>query len=238
MNKIIRMIALVGVLFSSLTVYSSEIERYEVDVKDFQELKVIDAVNVVYRYNPDSIGKAVFETTREMAPEILFVPSPGKLEIQLATRKGEYDGLPTITVYSNFISKVENDGDSTVTIHNPQPNAKIKLRLVGNGKIIAEQLQTSLLEASIDTGNGTLIVSGKSTAAKLSCTGSGKLLTESLATEEATCKLIGTGYITCDVRDRLTVSGMGTGTIYFSGMPEIKKKMALNIKILPLKMEE
>jgi len=233
MNKISHPLILLALLLGALTSQAAT-DRYEVDVKDFQELKVTDGINVTYRHVPDSAGKAVFITTPEMAQEILFVPSPGKLEIQLATRKGKYEKLPTVTVYSNFISKVENDGDSTVRVLAPQPNAKIKLRLVGNGKLIADQIQTNLLEASIDTGNGTLVVSGKAPNAKLSSTGSGKLLADNLATETTSCKLLGTGSITCDVKETLTISGMGTGTIYFNGMPEIKKKMALHIKCVPL----
>lgn len=175
MNKISRIATLLTLLVTVFSAYG-QIDRYEVEVKDFQELKVTDGINVTYRHVPDSVGKAVFEATPKMAQEILFVPSSGKLEIQLATRKGQYTGVPTVTVYSNFISKVENDGDSTVRVLSPQPNAKIKLRLVGNGKLIADQVETNLLEASIDTGNGTLVVSGKAPNAKLSSTGSGKLL--------------------------------------------------------------
>ncbi len=49
--------------------------RYELDVKDFSELKVTDGINVDYVCNPDSAGKAVFFATPDIASQILFVPN-------------------------------------------------------------------------------------------------------------------------------------------------------------------
>ena len=62
------------------------LSRYELDVKDFTELKVFDGVNVNYVCNPDSVGRAVFIATDELASALMFNNTKGRLEIQVASK--------------------------------------------------------------------------------------------------------------------------------------------------------
>ncbi|MDE6248445.1 MAG: DUF2807 domain-containing protein [Paramuribaculum sp.] len=232
-KTIITIIACISA-FAAFFCSAQDINRYEVKLNDFTELKVNDAVNVIYRSNPDSAGIAVFNCQPALASSIMFSPQGAKLSIQLATNNDvAHMELPTVTVYSNFITKVENNGDSTVRVFSPKTGPKFKGRLVGNGRLIIRDIDANIVEGSIDTGNGTLVLSGHAPEVKLSNTGAGQLLADDLVADNIKCSLWGTGTVGCHARTLLTVTGAGTGTIYYLGTPEIKKKMALNIKCLP-----
>lgn len=183
---------------AAVAAYAAEPTRYELDVKDFTELKVTDGINVDYRCNPDSAGKAVFNTSPELASAIYFVPGKSKLEIQLATKEnGKYDGLPTVTVYSNFLSKVENSGDSLVRVVSIAPGPKFKARVIGNGHLLVRNVKANQVDASIDTGNGTITIYGSADQAKLSTTGKGNIQADGLTANSVKCSLWGTGSIGC-----------------------------------------
>ncbi len=72
---------------AAIAAYAAEPTRYELDVKDFTELKVTDGINVDYRCNPDSAGKAVFNTSPELASAIYFVPGSLNLRYNSPQRK-------------------------------------------------------------------------------------------------------------------------------------------------------
>ena len=103
-NKISRIIMGACALMCASLQMSAEtvtLKRYEVNVKDFTSLDVVDSYNVEYRCSEDSAGMAVYETTAEMADNIIFENNKGKLSIQKPFHQpGELsEGLPTIAVY-------------------------------------------------------------------------------------------------------------------------------------------
>ena len=95
----ILMFVLLGIVPCS----AQSTSRYELDVKDFVELMVIDGINVDYKSNSDSVGKAVFYASSDIASVIIFSNNgKQKLEIKLAETEApmEYKNLPTVTIYS------------------------------------------------------------------------------------------------------------------------------------------
>ncbi len=198
--------------------------RYELDVKDFTELKVTDGINVDYRCVPDSAGKAVFVATPDMASALIFTPGNGKLSVQLASKEIDRSKLPHITVYSNFLTRVENDGDSTVRIISLVPGPKFKARLVGNGRLVVRDVKMSNVDVSIDTGNGSIVIYGEADNAKFTCTGSGHIQADDLKAENVKCNMWGTGSIGCAPVKTLNILGAGSGKVYYKGNPEIKNR--------------
>ena len=227
---------LITLFFAAATIssFATEPTRYELDVKDFTELKVTDGINVDYKCNPDSAGKAVFNTSPELASAIYFVPGKSKLEIQLATKEnGKYEGLPTVTVYSNFLSKVENSGDSLVRVVSLAPGPKLKARVIGNGHMLVRNVKANQVDASIDTGNGTITIYGSTDHAQLSTTGKGNIQADALTANTVKCSLWGTGSIGCNPKDELSVMGAGSGTVYYKGKPTIKNR-SVGVKTSPI----
>lgn len=223
---------------SSLYSVAEENTRYEVDVNDFIELYVTDGINVDYSCNADSIGKAYFETGSDLASQILFVPGNNRLEIQLATKEnGSYENLPVIKVFSTYLTKVENSGDSTVRILSVAPGPKFKARVIGNGHIAVRDVQAMQVDASIDTGNGSISVFGKCQRATLKTTGKGNIQADGLIADIVKCSLWGTGSIGCTAKESLSILGAGSGTVYYRGNPSIKNR-SIGVKTSKLEEDE
>ncbi|MBO4945032.1 MAG: DUF2807 domain-containing protein [Muribaculaceae bacterium] len=205
---------------------------YELKVNDFFELKVVDPVDVVYRYHPDSVGMATFRTDAAHASGILFQQSDKKLTIELSP-EAPRTGLPVVTVYSTSLIKAENGGAGKLTVVRPQRVPKFKAKLIGNGRMQVEGVEAQSVEASIATGNGTLIVSGKCDIASLSNTGSGQLQADELQARQIKASMWGTGSIGCNPAESLSVTGAGSGKVYYLGQPAVKNR-SLAVKALPL----
>lgn len=209
-------------------------QHFALNVKDFTELVVVDGINVDYiGCSTDSAGYAVFDTTADLASQIMFEPSKGKLKVQLANHDSQLTGLPTVKVYSRYLSSVENDGDSLVRIITPAPGPKFQATLVGNGRLSVRGIDVNEASVSLVTGNGQLVVTGRCESANLKLTGTGSITADELTAKIVKCRVAGTGTIGCDASEELNVSGIGSGTVLYRGRPAIKKR-GLGIKVNPL----
>ncbi|MDE5836844.1 MAG: DUF2807 domain-containing protein [Paramuribaculum sp.] len=214
--------------------YSQSVTKYELDVKDFIELKVTDGINVNYICNPDSAGKAVFYASPEMASQIMFKPGSSKLEILLAPKEERINReLPTVTVYSKYLNFVENSGDSIVRVLSVASGPKFKARVIGNGRISVRNVEANTVEGALDTGKGYITIFGTCTEAKLNCTGTGHIQADGLIAQNVNCRLAGTGTIGCNAVQTLNIMGIGSGTVFYKGNPQIKKR-AVGVKVEPI----
>ena len=230
MNK--KLISILSGLIATVLGCNAEITNYELKVNDFSELKVVDNVDVIYRCNPDSAGMAVFKAEASHASGIIFQPNGTKLQVELAPDAPK-SGLPVVTVYSTYLTKVENAGIGTVRVYDPARGPKLKVRLIGNGRLMVEGIDVHLLEGSIDTGNGTVVVKGKCDSAKLTNTGSGQIEADQLIAKQVKCSIWGTGSIGCSAEEALSVSCAGSGQVYYLGNPSVKNR-SIGVKALPL----
>ncbi len=204
---------------------AEEPTRYNLKVNDFTELKVVDDINVIYRHHPDSVGTVIFDAMPDKASALIFQPDGTKLDIQLSPEAaGQPEGLPVVTVYSSYLTKAENDGKAHLRIESVAPGAKFRCVLVGNGRLTARNLNFTTVEASLMTGNGEIVVSGKTDLAKISSTGTGQIQADELIAKDVKCRLVGTGSIGVNASNNLTVSGMGSGTVYYIGDPAVKNR--------------
>ncbi|MEZ3590831.1 MAG: DUF2807 domain-containing protein [Muribaculaceae bacterium] len=221
-------------LAAALTSSAAEPTRYELNIGDFTELKVLEGLNVDYYCNTDSAGKAVFTTTPDLASILMFSNSKGKLEMQISTDGIDYDDLPTIKVYSNFLTYVENSGDSTVRVITVAGTPQFKAKLIGNGRLAVRDIHATSVGASLSTGNGTLVISGKCDRAKLGMTGSGTVQADDLKAGRVKCTLLGTGSVGCWPTDNLTIVGATSGKVYYRGDPAVIKNTSIGIKAVKI----
>ncbi len=217
-------------LITSLSVWAEAPTRYELNVKEFNELKVVEGINVDYVCSADSAGKAVFTTTADLASVLMFSNNNGKLEMQIATDGINYRNLPTVTVYSNFLTRVENSGDSTVRVISVAPCPRFKARLIGNGRLVVRDIKATTIEADIRTGNGTLIIGGKCDSAKFNTTGSGVIQADDVEAGDVKCTLAGTGSIGCWPSGKLTIIGAASGKVHYRGKPSEIKNLSIGVK--------
>jgi len=231
----LKIISLCLALVACATGSAQEITRYEADIQDFTELRVTSPINVNYVANPDSAGKAVFYATPAMASEISFANSKNKLTVEFTSKGAKIPGTPTVTVYSRFLNMVENRSDSLIRIVKVSPGPELKLRVIGNGRISALDVEFNEVSASITTGKGTIAVGGSCSVANLTSHSTGTIQADRLKAGIVRCKLVGTGEIGCWPVDELKVSmSVGSGTILYRGEPKKIKKYAGGIKLKQL----
>ena len=230
-------IALIALTAATLLMAAeNDLKRYEVNVGDFSELKVLEGLNVDYKCSEDSNGFVVFNAAPDIASVIMLNNNKSCLELQISTDGIDYDNLPRITVYSRFLNKVEHDGDSLVRVLSVAPAASFRATLIGNGGLALHGISTNNFVGAIKTGNGVIAVDGKSTKAHLSIVGTGSIQADDLSANEIKCSLSGTGIIECNPASKLTVVatfGVSSGKVYYRGKPDIKDR-APGVKILPI----
>lgn len=218
MNKITALFLLTLCSLCSL----AQTHRYEIRTGNFTAIKLYDNVNVRYRCVPDSAGMAVFDAPGKLADKYLFTVTPkGELKIQLEPEYAERKDMPTVTVYSNFLTYAENSSENTLEIISPAPAAEFKCKLVGNGCIKVSGLDCMQVYGTISTGNGRIELSGKCTDFKARMVGTGFIQADGLTAENVTCRIMGTGSICCAPTKELKVRGIGTTRIYYSATPDL-----------------
>lgn len=218
----------------SSTAAAQDYKHYELNVGEFHELEVTDAINVDYEHNSYKAGKVEFDATSDVADAIIFRPAQGKLQIELATRDTVYPTLPTVRVYSSFLSKISNEGDSTVRVITINPGPTLDARLIGNGRLVLRDVRTTNADMSILTGRGTLVVYGTAENTHFNITGAGTIQADEFRSNAVSCTLTGTGSLFCYPGKTLNVKGMGSIKVYYRGNPKIKKSWLSNAKIISL----
>lgn len=210
--------------FICLAAQAQDVQNYKVEVGQFDKLKVLDNVNVVYRCLPDSTGFVQYRGAKEFADAFIITPkSDGTLRIQVSTEDVGHPDLPTLYVYSDFLTEVENSSSFTVLVENPAPCAVFKALQIGNGTVAVENLKTNKLTATLNTGNGNVNVSGSAITAILKMVGTGVISADRLEAQDVQCKILGSGSIGCWAVSKLNVKGIGSTKIYYKGDPRVKK---------------
>lgn len=225
-NIILLTISLFNVAFAQ-----QDIVKYTRNIGDFNSLKVVDGINVVYQQKADSIGYATFTTTAEKAALIMLSNNNNTLNIQISTDGTGVANLPILYVYSQTLINIENTGDSTVCAYNVAPTDRFQARLIGNGNMIISNINASVVKGSSLTGSGTLTLSGKCQKLTLNSKSTGQILANKLIAEDVKCILFGTGDMKCHSDNKIMVIGSGSGSIYYSGKATdiINRSFGINI---------
>lgn len=211
-------------------------DSYKLKFHDFNELTVVDDINVDYICDPSKAGMVEFEAPKNLVSSIIFEPSKTKLSIKLAASDSVYRQLPTIKVYSSYLTSVKNDGDSLVRVLSIADGPKFSCRVIGNGKILVHGIKTNELSASIFAGNGKITIFGECKLANLKVTGSGTIQAEELKSLEANCTA-SHGSIYCNAVEKLSVGGV-SGNVFYRGTPELKKRFLSHIKLTQLESKK
>lgn len=209
--------------------------KFELQVGQFDKLKLTDNANVVYRNLPDSSGMAVFYGAEEFADAFIFSEKNGTLRIQVNTEDVGKPNLPTVYVYSDFITLVENASDFTLRVESMAPCPEFKAVEMGNGSVIVDDVKANKVSATLNTGNGTLNLSGQCAQATYKMIGTGLIQADLLQADRVNCWILGSGSIGCWPLEQLSVKGIGSTKIYYKGAPEIKKTGGAKLIPIPEK---
>ncbi len=203
----------------------AEVNKYTLSVGEFTKLKVYDNIDLTYKCLPDSAGLVSFVADDRFAEAFLFTCKNGTLKVQAHTEFNVIrDELPAVTVYSSFLSTVENNSEGDVEVLNVAPCPDFQVKQVGNGTIRAFNLEATNVKAKIATGKGLITISGTATQADYDMLGTGVIQADELETNVVKCKVFGTGSIACYPISELNVKGLASTTIYYKGSPATIKK--------------
>lgn len=209
------------------------LQHHKITVGNFTEINVKHSINVDYRSNPDSAGVAVFDASPSMTNVVMFKNNGrGKLTIELQLDSAQTGSLPTIHVYSRYLTKIENSGDSTVRVFNPNVGPKFSATCYGNGRLSIRDISTDEVSAKQLAGNGQLAVSGECQKATLNCAGSGAIQADNLRANEVTAKVFGPVTLGCFARETLVVIGTGPSKIYYGGNPQHLRNRSLGPSLI------
>ncbi len=211
-------------LICGVAAYGQNLTKYELKVGEFNELKVVDGINVDYKCNNDSAGLAVFTSLPEKASAFIFNNKKGKLSMQISTESVGMKDMPTVTVYSKYLTKVENSGDSTVRVLSVAKGPKFAATLMGNGRLAIRNIEMVEVNGKIATGNGTLVLDGSCEKANYTFMGTGVIQADGMKAELVSVKASGTGSIGVWAVSKLSIMGAGSTKVYYKGNPEIKNR--------------
>jgi len=218
---------------SAFIIRADEPATYRLEVQDFKELKVTDAINIDYRCSADSAGWVEFECEPEMASGLILTNNKACLHIQVATEMLDGRALPTVRVYSSSLTKVENSADSTVRVLSNVPVTSFKAKVVGNGTLVVRSVEAISVEGAIATGKGHLVISnGTAKKLKLSNVGTGPLEAGGLSADRVKVMALGTGPVDCWATETLSLYGAGSGTVYYRGNPEKITNRSIGVKLV------
>lgn len=217
-------IRILTLILASLSFCNIFAETYNVEIGQFQKLKVNGDLKIIYKHLPDSTGYARYEAPA--GSENLFVFSnkgENSLKVEPADDTWGKQDLPVIYLYSDFLTSVESYSNFSVDVLSLAPCASVNVNLIGNGTISVEGIKCNNVSAALSTGNGSIYLSGSCLEANFRMVGTGLISADRLQSENVKCKILGTGSIGCWPIDNLNVSGLGSTKIYYKGKPNIKK---------------
>lgn len=192
------------------------------EVGPFDRISQLGNINVVYRTVPDSLGLAVFRSDRNIADAVEISNNKGKLSIREVNEHSEVP-MPTLYVYSDYVTQISNEGNSTIDAALELTMPSFSITLVGNGSIVCRGVSATDVSASLNTGSGTIVLEGDCETADFKLTGTGLIQADLLQADNVKCYTLGTGSIGCNPEKTLDVRGVGTTKIYYKGNPTIKK---------------
>lgn len=207
---------------------------YDLNVGDFSKLRVLDGLNVEYRANPDSAGYVRFSATPDMADAVICENKGGTLKLQVLDALENMPGIPTVYVYSNFLSEVKNDGEGCVNVEGLSPTASFSATQIGNGSITVSGLKCTKVSASLTTGSGTITLSGSSSEVDIKLLGTGKIDTGNLKADKVRLSSAGTGSVSCWAVHDLNARCVGSTKIFYRPVPGLDIKKTGGGKLIEL----
>lgn len=227
----LRLTILAFIICTTIATVSAQsaLQRYELDVKDFNTLIVDTHIRIDLKCCPDSAGKAVFYATNTQSDEIFFSNNnKGRLTLSRDPSAGN-DRSPFITLYSSGIKKIVNSGDSLVKIDGIETTEKFQAIIIGNGRLVVHNVKAPEVDASIRSGNGQLIIDGSTTKATLNLIGTGTIQADHLDCVNCKASVVGTGTIGANPSESITIMGMGSGNVWYRTVPPTIKSRGIGL---------
>ena len=226
------LVAMLAVMFACM----AEVHRYEKNFGDIRHVRVLNALDVDVVCCADSAGMVLFYANDEAVDRLIFENNTkGRLTIQTDNASNPVQ-MPRVKVYVGEIESVENASDGTVTLDaKSKKTSEIKLKISGNGRVEAAELNAAKVDASINTGKGVIVVGGACDKLDASNVGKGEIDAYALTAKDVSCRIVGTGKVLCTIDGgELYLRGSGTGKLMYKGKPgKVTVKQIGTLKAVP-----
>ncbi len=220
-------------LLLAVGIGSASADSNVVNIFPFDKISAKGGVKINYRCVADSAGLAVVESARG-AKDVELNIKKGELSVK-PVRESDFSEWPEVTVYSAYLTGVSSEDNAHISAQLSTIVPEFSANVTGNGKITVGNLDCTSARASLSTGSGKIIMSGRCINATYTLVGTGSIEASALQAETVKCNVTGTGSIGCDASETLDVRGLGSTRIFYKGQPDIRKTGAA--KIFPLSSE-
>jgi len=210
-------------LLSCSSSMAAEVIKVERPVGDFQQLEVMDTINVYLTQGPAK--PAVIEAEADIASRVELNNSGSVLIVRLK-RNSFFSSHHDVNVYLtapdvNGLS-IFGSGDLKL-VGKLSSKDGIKISVSGSGSVNGE-LNTPSVAASI-AGSGDIRVKGKTRDLRISIAGSGDYDGFGLMAENTSVSIVGSGDAHVYASKNLNVSTAGSGDVSYSGDPQVRSSI-------------
>ena len=239
----ILFLAVISLFIASATVSAEEVvvKKYnyvysDTTIADFNEVSILNGINVVYTQNEAQAGKV-----RIYAPEgddvVSITSKNGLLSIRYGRGYRRDFGVIMVYVYSKELNKVNCSVGANFTAEGIVSGTSLKLKVLNRSQIRCKNIIYDEVSAYRGIGNGDILLSGKVKNATYTIIGNGEINADNLIADEVLCRILGKGDVGCHVDKNISVRSLGKGAAYCKGELNISGDND-KIRVMPDKEEE
>jgi hypothetical protein len=193
------------------------------NVSGFTKVSFGVSGNLYINFGPEF--KVVLEGEKRYVDDIITEVSGGKLVIKMENwRMNNWRMNEKVTVYITMpeLNGLGVSGSGKAEIKDAVKTGELYLNVSGSGKLYISDITASSLDCGI-SGSGDIILGGSGicSKAKISISGSGNYMGESLKIGTAEIHISGSGNCTCNVTESLKASVSGSGNVSYYGDPKV-----------------
>ena len=132
----------------------------------------------------------------------------------------------SINVSGPGVNRFELTTSGSIYLLNAIQPANLFLRTSGSGNISLQNVTANNIEAESTVSGRINAGGGSAINGKLKTGGSGRIDFSAIAAKKITARIIGSGDIKVKVADQLDATIDGSGSVYFSGYPDVKSDIS------------
>jgi hypothetical protein len=190
------------------------------NVSDFEKIGVSGSFDVELIKGNE--GEITIKADANLIEYIVTEVKKGKLHIK--TKKGHQiksSHKIKITVTFESLNAIAMAGSGNIHSSNIIESNELKLSLAGSGDMKLN-VDTGDLKSSI-AGSGNIILSGNSDELSCSIAGSGNVKGYDLKANKTSVSIAGSGNVEVNAIEEIHAKIAGSGNVYYSGNPSVKK---------------
>lgn len=219
---------------------NGDIQSREFDIEDYSAVRLSGSKKMIYEQKDTEKPYLRIEIDENLLPYLNPVVENGCLNL-----KSTKNINPTkYVIYTNSTSlkKADLSGSGQLSLESDIESGQLDVSISGSGKIVAGNIRCQGLKSSISgsgslqidslygglfeiatSGSGKIKAAGVISESNIGISGSGLVDIKELVSEKSTTKISGSGKVNLNVTKELDAKVSGSGSVYYTGNPEVKK---------------